>query len=109
MRFNGKIFDRFKNTTVHILREDGYDDYENKYTFKEIGSIEGDLQPFSGELLEKTYGLKKECQKRFFCTDCAFIDTGVYMKINDVLYVVIYAERWGMGMDIMLKEVKRNG
>ncbi|MGN0150220.1 MAG: hypothetical protein ACI4C7_08245 [Clostridia bacterium] len=58
-------FDIFNNTTAVIVELDDYDDYRGTYTIKELGTVEGDLQPYSGGLLERDYGFNTECQKRF--------------------------------------------
>lgn len=101
------VFDRFNNTVMEIVELADYDDYENRYNnVITIGTVNGDLQPYSGELLMRDYGLNKECQKRFFCGQNSDIHEGVYLKANDVYYMVVYVAKWDMGLTVMLKEVQ---
>lgn len=105
------VFDIFANTTAEIAVKGDYDDYEGTYTKITKGSVMGDLQPYSGALLERDYGLKKECQKRFFCKTNPDIKEGVYLITEDLItedatFEVVYVEQWEDGMTVMLKEVR---
>lgn len=100
-----KLFNIFNNTAAEIVKKGDYDDYENAYNSVVVGTVQGDLQPYSGELLEKAFGFYKECQKRFFCEQNENIREGVYLKIDDVYYLVVYKTEWDLGMEVMLKEV----
>lgn len=102
-------FDIFNNTTAVIAELEDYDDYKGTYTIKESGTVEGDLQPYSGGLLERDYGFNKECQKRFFCPRDVDISEGTYLKINNQYYIAVYKAEWETGLVIMLKEAELNG
>ena len=101
-------FARFYNTEAVIVEKGDYDDYENTYTLTEKGRVNGDLQPYSGGLLEKEYGLNIECQKRFFCEHNENITEGAYLKIGTRFFEVVYIVDWEMGLTVMLKEVTLN-
>ncbi len=99
------VFDRFNNTVMEIVELTDYNDYENTYNKVTLGTVNGDLQPYSGELLMRDYGRNKECQKRFFCGQNSNIQEGVYLKAEGVYYMVVYVAKWDMGLTVMLKEV----
>lgn len=103
------IFDVFNNTMAKIIELGDYDDYENTYSIKEIGTIEGDLQPYSGGLAEKDYGLVVECQYRFFCAANEDITEGRYLIVGEKAYEITYAAVWDMGLTVLLKGVELNG
>lgn len=100
------VFSRFHNSEAEILRITGYDDYENTSTITVVRTVKGDLQPYSGELLQRDYGLNRECQKRFFCKADNDIKCGVYLRINGVVYIAEYIADWSMGLVVMLREVR---
>lgn len=100
------VYDIFNNCNMSIIELGDYDDYENTYgDCKTIGTIDGDLQPYSGGLAEKEYGLKVECQYAFYCHTDERIKEGVYLKGNDKYYQVVYTPSWDMGLSVLLKEV----
>ncbi len=99
-----EVFKRFNNTKAEILQVTDFDDYENKYNIEIIGEIDGDLQPYSGELLQRDYGLKKECQKRFFCTANDSVKEGTYFRVDGKTYIVEYVAEWEAGLTVMLRE-----
>lgn len=100
-------FDIFNNTTAQIAHVTDYDDYEGTFTLEEIGTVTGDLQPYSSALLERDYGLKKECQKRFFCCKNESIAEGVRFIINNQHYEAVSVIEWDGRMCVMLKEVSK--
>lgn len=103
-------FEMFDNYTAVIYSKGDYDDYMNTYSLNEIDTLDGDLQPYSGKLLEQEYGLYKECQKVFYCGVNGNITEGVLMKINNQTYEVVYVADWEYGYEVMLKEVTiKNG
>lgn len=102
-----EAFDIFDNTTAQIARVDDYDDYEGTFTLHELGMITGDLQPYSSALLERDYGFKKECQKRFFCRKHESIAEGVRFIIGNQNYEAVSVIEWEGRMCVMLKEVSR--
>ena len=103
-------FDIFHNTTMSIVELGDYDDYENTYADnKIIGTVTGDLQPYSGGLAEKEYGLTVECQYAFYCHTNDRIKEGVYFQNGDKFYEVVYAAQWGMGLAVLLKGVDLSG
>ena len=102
-------FDIFNNTTAVIIEMNDYDDYKGIYTLTEKETVTGDLQPYSGSLLERDYGFNTECQKRFFCPRDADISVGTYLKINNQYYIAVYKAEWETGLVIMLKEAELDG
>lgn len=109
MMLDESIFDVFHNTTAAIAVKGDYDDYENTYSMIEKGEITGDLQPYSGELTGKEYGLITECKCIFYCHCDGRIEAGIYLLINDTSYEVIGVEWWDMGCKVYLKEAELNG
>ena len=129
-----KAFGVFNNITVKIVRKGDYDDYENTYTLEEIGTVTGDIQPYSSALFERDYGLSMECQKKFYCASAMIsdaryglvLDNGIVLDlqvpigggtINEALYVVtdvqafeiVYVADHELGLKLILKEVDLNG
>lgn len=100
-----EAFDIFDNTTAQIARVSNYDDYEGTFTLEELGEVTGDLQPYSSALLERDYGLKKECQKRFFCRKNESIAEGVRFIVGNQNYEAVSVIEWDGRMCVMLKEV----
>lgn len=100
------VFDIFHNTTMDIIILGDYDDYENTYgSNKIIGTVTGDLQPYSGGLAEKEYGLTIECQYAFYCHTDSRIKEGVYLESGNDFYRVVYVAPWNMGLAVLLKGV----
>ena len=58
--------------------------------------ITADIQPYSGGLAQKEYGLEIEAVKRIYCESCAFLEEGarVALKGENIGYTVKYAEHW---------------
>lgn len=104
-----KIFDIFNNTRAVIVELGDYGDYENTYTLKELGTVEGDLQSFSGNLAEQEYGLSVECQYQFYCSNNKNIKAGAYLVIGAQKFEVVYTASWDLGMVALLKEVELYG
>lgn len=104
-----KVFDIFNNTQAVIVELGDYDDYENTYTIKELGSVEGDLQPYSGGLAEKEYGLSIDCQYQFYCSNNSNIKIGAYVVVGTQKYEIVYVATWDLGMAVLLKEVELYG
>ena len=127
-------FDIFNNITVKIVRKGNFDDYENTYDLEKMGTVTGDIQPYSGDLSERDYGLRIECQKKLYCastlvSDARYglrLDDGTVLelevpigggRIQEALYVVTdvqafkieYAAEYAMGLVLLLKEVELNG
>lgn len=131
-----KAFNAFNNTTgAQVVYKGNYDDYEGTFTLVELGALDGDLQPYSGKLAEKDYGVVLECEKRFF-TSCDLIQSFLYggiklgdtirlgadVKLNDGghkrdLYIlvggrtfrIVYAPEYIMRPVVLLKEVESIG
>lgn len=103
------VFYIFNNTKAVIVELGDYDDYENTYTVNEIGTIEGDLQPYSGGKAEEDYGIRVECQYQFYCGNEANIKVGAYLVIGTQKYEVVHVGSWDLGMAVLLKEVELYG
>lgn len=99
-----KYFSVFDNTTAQIAELKDYDDYHNTYDINVIGTVNGDIQPYSGELAHKEYGLKIECQYKLFCPKNDEIQAGRYI-IADKSYEIMYVAKWDLGMAVLLKGV----
>lgn len=102
-------FDIFNNCTMEIAELGDYDDYENKYSVTVTGKTDGDLQPYSGELAQKEYGLDVECQYAFYCHKNDSIQIGAYLTDRNKAYEIVYAASWDMGCAAFLKEVDLSG
>ncbi len=104
------VFDIFNNTKMDIIELGDYDDYENVYYGnKVIGTINGDLQPYSGEMAQREYGLSIECQYAFYCHNDDRIKEGVYFTEGGKTYQVAYSALWDMGCAALLREVDLSG
>lgn len=131
-----KAFNAFNNTTgAQVVYKGDYDDYEGTFALITIGTLDGDLQPYSGKLAERDYGVVLECEKRFF-TSCDLIQSYLYggiklgdtirlgtgVKLNDGghktdLYAliggrtfrIVYAPEYIMRPVVLLKEVEGIG
>lgn len=108
-------FERFNNTTAVIAQMSDYDDYENKYMVKTLGSIQGDLQPYVVRtdggfgLSQKAYGLQTEYSNKFFCNENADIQVGRYLIINGKSYRIEYIAPRRLRCEVILKEVDLSG
>lgn len=103
------IFSVFDNTTAKIAVKENYDDYENTYDIIEKSTVTGDLQPYSGDMASKDYGLQIDCQYVFYCPRNSDIMVGAYLITDTKTYEVTYVADWNMGLQVMLKGVKLNG
>lgn len=103
------IFSVFDNTTAKITVKGNYDDYENTYDIIEKSTVTGDLQPYSGDMASKDYGLQIDCQYVFYCPRNSDIMVGAYLITDTKTYEVTYVADWNMGLQVMLKGVKLNG
>ena len=103
------IFSVFDNTTAKIAVKGNYDDYENTYDIIEKSTVTGDLQPYSGDMASKDYGLQIDCQYVFYCPRNSDITVGAYLITDTKTYEVTYVADWNMGLQLMLKGVKLNG
>lgn len=99
----------FNNTTAVIAELGDYDDYENTYTINKLGSVDGDMQPYSGGLAEKDYGLHVECQYQFYCAQNDEIKAGRYLITGDKCYEIVYTAPWDLGIAVLLKEADLHG
>lgn len=103
------IFSVFDNTTAKTAVKGNYDDYENTYDIIEKSIVTGDLQPYSGDMASKDYGLQIDCQYVFYCPRNSDITVGAYLITDTKTYEVTYVADWNMGLQVMLKGVKLNG
>lgn len=110
-------FEPFYTDTVEVLKITETGVYNKTRTETSLGQVPVDLQPYSGELMEKEYGLKKDCQLRLFCINGGGISDmlteGNYIRVTDSntglkgkLYRIEYAPEWRMGGEAVLKEVE---
>ncbi len=131
-----KAFNALNNTTgAQIVYKGDYDDYEGTFTLVTLGALDGDLQPYSGKLAEKDYGVVLECEKRFFTnngliqsllyggirlgdsvrlgTDVKLNDGGhkrdLYILVGGRTFRVVYAPEYIMRPVVLLKEVESIG
>ncbi len=108
-------FERFNNITAIIAEASNYDDYENTFTVKELGSIQCDLQPYFTRtdggfgLSQKDYGLQTEYSNKFFCNESADIQVGRYLIINSKYYRIEYIAPRRLRYEVILKEVELSG
>lgn len=109
MSLDKGVFDRFDNVTAKIVVKGSYDDYENTYALEDVGIARGGLQPYSGGLAEKEYGLKTECQYIFYFHSGSPIKTGMYLLVQEMACKAVYVAGWGMGPVVLLKEVELRG
>lgn len=103
------IFSVFDNTTAEIAVKGNYDDYENTYDIIKKSTVTGDLQPYSGDMALKEYGVQIDCQYVFYCPRNSDITVGAYLITDAKTYEVTYIADWAMGMQVMLKGVELNG
>ncbi|MGM9935770.1 MAG: hypothetical protein ACI38A_00310 [Candidatus Ornithomonoglobus sp.] len=126
-------FAAFYTDPVEVLKITETGAYTKTRTKTSLGYILADLQPYSGDLAEKDYGLKKDCQLRLFCAPGAdvskMLTEGNYVRVidsitlNDALllktklpightrpdgglYRIEYAPKWGAGGEAILKEAE---
>lgn len=100
------VFSIFDNTEMDIIELGEYDDYEGTYADdKVIGTVMGDLQPYSSELAQKDYGLSVACQYAFYCPKNDNIKEGIHLTGGGKTYQVVHSLPWDMGLAVLLKEV----
>lgn len=106
------VFDCFNNARaeVYSLKKtaaNGYISRDEAITErKKLAELDVDLQPYSGGLAEKEYGLTVNCQKRLFCAPCEHIKEGNYMKAGAENYRILYVQSWELGTEALLERVK---
>lgn len=100
-----KAFDIFNNTTARIVEHGNYNSFSNSHEEINLGEITGDLQAYGGDLAEKEYGFKEECQYQFFCDKNENVKAGNYLVIGSKSYKIVYTASWGIGLEVLLKEV----
>lgn len=105
-----KVFDVFNNCTAKICdvsQGDGYLDED--VSFAEVGSCEGDFQPYKG-VYDKTadgreYGLYQDAPAVFFCRDPeGLLKVGRTAVIEQKTYDILSVEDWEFGKAASLKE-----
>ena len=96
------VFYRDTVTVLKITKGSGYDCTE---TVETLGTVTGDMQPYSGGLAQQEYGLDIECRKRFYCAYSDIIRAGNYIDAGGVRYRIEYADNRQLGMTALLKEV----
>ncbi|MDO5398221.1 MAG: hypothetical protein Q4G33_09850 [bacterium] len=113
MKFDkfGKYFDVLSCTEVRLVSKGDYDDYENTYSLTEIGTLTGDMQPYSGGLAKEDYGLRVECEKRFFTRSALpeLKDNDLYVVDGNRSFRIMYIGDYDMGAMLLLKEAELNG
>lgn len=105
-------FNIFASKSVILCSKDDYDDYANTYTVNEIGTLRGDMQSYSAELSEKEYGLRVDCEKRFFVhSELPEFEEGAQLYIIDGVrsFRVMHIAGYDMGAVMLLKEAEPNG
>lgn len=90
---------RFCKTPVYLMVNNGDEDsYDPTPQWKNIGELKADIQPYSGGLAQKEYGLTVECQKRIYTSRSELLYEGVYVRMAEEAeepeYICMYAEHW---------------
>ena len=96
-KFTVGIWNKAPNTKVNGITIPGI------LTF--IRNIECDMQPYSAELLLKTYGYNIEVNKRFFIDDITDIKIGTILKFGNDKHEVKKIIEWDY-YEVMTLEVQ---
>lgn len=66
-----------------------------------------DMQPISGELAQKEYGLEVERATEIFADPCTILTEGARVALNDekAHYIVKYTEKWDDYVSAVLVEI----
>ncbi len=104
-----KVFENFNNCTAKICdvsQGDGYLDED--VSFNELGSCEGDFQPYSpysNTVDGREYGKYKDVTAKFYCKDIdGFIEAGRVAVIHNATYDILNVDSWELGKVALLKE-----
>lgn len=105
-------FDVFNNAHIEVyaVKKAANNGYISKDEVKEtretLAELDADIQPYSGGLAEKEYGLTVNCEKRMYCAPCVYIREGNFIKDGEEHYKILYAESWELGAVAVLGKVK---
>lgn len=95
-----------KNTEIEIMHNHGSrSGYDKSDDFQPTAKIMCDMQPFSGGLALKEYGLEVDCVKRIYCDPCEHLLEGEGVAVDGVVrYTVTYVEHWEAYAMALLKK-----
>lgn len=98
-------FQAFYNTPVAIGKVTGGGSYSNPDgKFSVMGEVKADVQPYSGGLAEKEYGLVEQVELQMFCDRADFIRQGNIAVVGKEKYDILYAEDWEFGAMALLRK-----
>lgn len=70
-----------------------------------VCTVSADIQPYSGQLEEREFGLDAVKRFKMYCSDNENICEGNYVKFDDEMHRITYAERWSMGITALIERV----
>ena len=98
-------FEAFYTTPVEIGRMTGGGGYSNPDgTYNKLGELTADVQPYSGGLAAREYGLSEQVEKQMFWGGSDDLRQGDIAVIAGERYDVVYTEAWEIGAMALLKK-----
>lgn len=98
-------FQAFYNTSVTVGKVTGGGGYSNPDgIFSVLGEVKADIQPYSGGLAEREYGLAEQVELQMFCDRADFIRQGNIAAVGEEKYDILYAEYWEFGAMALLRK-----
>ncbi len=104
-----KAFDWFLNDKAEVLRITESGAYKKTKETEVLGSLDCDIQPYSGKLATEEYGYNVECDKKmYYQGKNEGITAGGYIKTGGILYQIQYVTERKLGSMALLKRVTCN-
>ena len=94
------------NDTAEVLRITESGAYKKTRVTEVLGSLDCDIQPYSGKLALEEYGYNVECDKKmYYQENNEGITAGGYIRTGGILYQIQYVTERKLGNTALLKRV----
>ena len=97
-------YNEFYVTEVTILSVTESGGYSKAKQTTELGTMMVDLQPVSGPMVSKDYGLDFDIQFKMFSDNSDWLVNNNFVKYDNKLYKIVKVAKWPIGTMCLLKE-----
>lgn len=94
----------FYDTDIEIKECKDSGGYSGNAELYKICDIKADIQPYKSEGVQNEYGLFDGMRSVMYCDNNDEIQTGRYAVTVNKKYLIVGAEKRGLGMKVYLKE-----
>lgn len=100
----------FANGELTVYRKGITNSYTLESVKEDICTVKADIQPYSGELARKEYGLEVGQCLKVYCDRNAKLEEGLYCTVSgrNGEYVIRYAEHWDNGSMLVIERWNGN-